>query len=144
MASNYKYGGKTTTEKTVNVGKIGVRERDETGHRTGVGTLARKMAKEPKKTIRAANEFKKSYTKMRQANEIGGNLAAHREANHEATRKSDAQTAAAFSAMREQYKRVRVKKNPDGNWHIGDTRSKQETTATMNANRLGREDAKKR
>lgn len=35
----------------------------------GVGTLARKMAKEPKKTIRAANEFKKSYTKMRQANE---------------------------------------------------------------------------
>ena len=29
------FRGKTTTEKTVNVGKIGVRERDETGHRTG-------------------------------------------------------------------------------------------------------------
>ena len=56
----------------------------------GVGTLARKMSTEPKKTIRAENELKKSYTKMRQANEIGGNLAAHREANREATRKSDA------------------------------------------------------
>jgi len=39
--------------------------------------------------------------------------------------------------LKEQYKRVRVKNNPDGSLHIGDTRTKEETAATMNANKKG-------
>lgn len=96
---------------------------------------------EPVKTWKAAMEFVKSYQKMRKANVKGGNLAAHEEANREATKKSDAETAAALSALREQYKRGRVKNNPDGSWHVGDTRTEEETTATMNANKKGREAA---
>lgn len=107
----------------------------------GLGTLAKKMASQPKKTVKAGVEFAKSYFKMRKANKKGGNLAAHEEANRKATQKSDAETAAAFSALREQFKRVRVKQNPDGSWHAGDTRTQQETDATMNANKRGRENA---
>ena len=164
---------------TVHVGKTGIRDRDETGHRTGInqvlycllcielgvsksgnfarrsrggrslimffitfkglGTLAKKMVKQPVKTVKAGIEFVKSYQKMRKANKKGGNLAAHEEANRRATEKSDAETAAAFSALREQYKRTRVKANPDGSVHIGDTRTKEETDSTMNANKRGRE-----
>jgi len=125
--------------KTVTAGKTGIRDRDETGHRTGLGTLAKKAANHPVKTAKAATEFAKSYLKMRKANVKGGNLAAHEEANREATKKSDAETAAALSALREQYKRVRVKSNPDGSVHVGDTRTKEETAATMDANAKGRE-----
>ena len=103
------------------------------------------MVKQPVKTVKAGVEFAKSYKKMRKANLIGGNLAAHEEANRRATAKSDAETAAAFSALREQYKRTRVKTNPDdGSWHVGDTRTKEETEATMNANKKGRENPLKR
>ena len=101
------------------------------------------MITQPKKTVKAGIEFFKSYEKMRKANKKGGNLAAHEEANRKATAKSDAETAAAFSALREQYKRTRVKSNPDGSWHVGDTRTKEETEATMNANKKGRENALK-
>ncbi|KAL9975909.1 hypothetical protein ACROYT_G013128 [Oculina patagonica] len=78
--------GKTVKVKgnTVNVGKGGIRERDETGHRTGLGTLAKKMGTQSKKTIAAGKEFVKSYQKMRKANKKGGNLPAHEEANREA------------------------------------------------------------
>ena len=93
------------------------------------------------KTAKAAMEFAKSYQKMREANFKGGNLGAHEEANREATKKSDAETAAAISALREQSKSVRVKNNPDGSWHVGDTRTEEETAATMNANKKGREAA---
>ena len=79
---------------------------------------------------------------MLEANVEGGNLGAHEEANREATKKSDAETAAAISALREQYKRVRVNNNPnDGSWHVGDTRTEKETADTMNANKKGREAA---
>ena len=105
----------------------------------GLGTLAKKVVNHPVKTAKAAMEFVKSYQKMRKANVKRGNLAAHEEANREATKKSDAETAAALSALREQYKRVRVKNNPDGSLHIGDTRTKEETAATMDANEKGRE-----
>ena len=97
--------------------------------------------KEPVKTAKAAMEFVKSYQKMREENVKGGNLPAHEEANREATEKSNAETAAALSALREQYKRGRVKNNPDGSWHVGDTRTEEETSATMNANKKGREAA---
>ena len=107
----------------------------------GLGTLAEKVVTQPKKTIEVAKEFAESYQKMREENKKGGNLEAHEEANREATKKSDAETAAAFSALREQYKRTRVKANPDGSLHIGDTRTKEETDATMNANKRGRESA---
>ena len=93
------------------------------------------------KTAKAAMEFVKSYQKMRKANVKGGNLAAHEEANREATNKSDAETAAALSALREQSKRFRDKTNPDGTRRIGDTRTEEETAATMNANKKGRESA---
>ena len=99
------------------------------------------MVTQPKKTIEAAKEFAENYQKMREENKKGGNLEAHEEANREATKKSDAETAAAFSALRKQYKRIRVKSNPDGSLHIGDTRTKEETDATMNANKRGRESA---
>ena len=80
---------------------------------------------------------------MKKANVKGGNLAAHEEANQKATEVSDAETAAAISALREQYKPFRPpKKNPDGSVHIGDTRTKEETAATMDANKRGRENAK--
>jgi len=127
--------------KTVHVGKTGIRDRDETGHRTGLGTLAKKTLDKPVETAKAAIEFVKSYQKMREKNVKGGNLAAHEEANREATKKSDAETAAALSALREQYKSVRVKNNPDGSLHVGDTRTEEETAATMNANKKGRESA---
>ena len=107
----------------------------------GLGTLAEKAVKQPVKTAKAAMEFVESYQKMREKNEKGGNLAAHEEANREATKKSDAETAAALSALREQFKRVRVKNNPDGSLHAGDTRTEEETAATMNANKKGRESA---
>ena len=85
----------------------------------------------------------KSYAKMRYYNRKGGNLKAHEEGNRKATEVSDAETAAAFSALREQYKPVRPpKKNPDGSWHIGDTRTQKEIDETMNANKKGRESAK--
>ena len=108
----------------------------------GLGTLAKKALKNPVKTAKAAAEFVKSYQKMRKANVKGGNLKAHEEANREATKKSDAETAAALSALREQYKRGRVKNNPDGSLHVGDTRPEEEAAATMNANKKGREAAK--
>lgn len=174
------FRGKTIKAKgkTVHIGKVGVRDRDETGHKTGMepvsrvlavaeswrenpardvrrllltcffiifeglGTIAKKIVTKPKKTVQAGIEFVKSYQKMRQANRIGGNLAAHEEANRKATEKSDAETAAAFSALREQYKRTRVKTNPDGSLHIGDTRTQLETDDTMNANKKGRENGR--
>ena len=108
---------------------------------TGLGTLAKKALDKPVETAKAAIEFAKSYQKMREANKKGGNLAAHEEANREATKKSDAETAAALSALREQFKRVRVKTNPDGSLHVGDTRTNEETAATMDANKKGRESA---
>lgn len=99
------------------------------------------MVKQPVKTVKAGIEFVKSYQKMRKANVKGGNLVAHEEANREATKVSDAETAAALSASREQFKRGRVKNNPDGSLHVGDTRTREETAATMNANKKGRESA---
>ena len=100
------------------------------------------MVSQPRKTVKAGVEFAKSYFKMRKANVKGGNLPAHEEANRKATQKSDAETAAAFSALREQFKRFRVKQNPDDkSWHVGDTRTKEETDDTMNANKKGRENA---
>ncbi|XP_078368202.1 uncharacterized protein LOC144652033 [Oculina patagonica] len=140
------FRGKTVKVEgtTVQVGKVGgIRDRDETGHRTGFGTLVKKMITQPKKTIAAGMEFVKSYQKMRKENKKGGNLPAHVEANREATKKSDAETAAAFSAAREQMKRFRVKSNPDGSLQVGDTRTKEETKATMDANKRGRENALK-
>ncbi|XP_001626334.2 micronuclear linker histone polyprotein [Nematostella vectensis] len=137
--------GKTITvgKQKIHVGKTGIRDRDETGHRTGLGTLARETIKNPKKTIKAIKEFAKSYADMRKKNLKGGNLAAHREANKKATQKANSKVAGAISAIREQYKNFRVKKNPDGSIHLGDTRTKKERDATMNANKKGREDANK-
>lgn len=132
----------TRSGNQIKHGKTGIRDRDETGHRTGLGTLGKKLIKQPIKTIQAGWEFAKSYGKMRKENKIGGNLPAHQEANREATKKSDAETAAAFSALREQYKRHRDKTNPDGTRHIGDTRTQEEIDAVMDANKQGREDAK--
>lgn len=110
----------------------------------GLGTLARKMVSQPVKTIKAIKSFAKSYTDMRKKNVIGGNLEAHRKGNKDATSKADAQTAGAISALREQYKNFRIKQNKrDGSIHIGDTRTKKERDDTMNANKQGREDAKK-
>lgn len=84
-------------------------------------------------------EMEKSYNKMIEENQIGGNLAAHEEGNKNAAEKSDRETAAALSAAREQYKRFRVKQSKDDrNWHIGDTRTQQEIDNTMNANKKGR------
>ena len=97
------------------------------------------------KTVKAGYEMAKSYFKMRKEKIIGGNLKAHEEANRKATEVSDDKTAAAYSALREQYKPVRLipRKNPrDGSWHIGDTRTQKETDDTMNANKRGRESAK--
>ncbi|KAK3755577.1 hypothetical protein QZH41_005962 [Actinostola sp. cb2023] len=119
------------------------RDRDETGHRTGLGTLARKMISQPVKTVKAIKAFAKSYRDMTKKNRIGGNLPAHRQANKDATKVSDAKTAGAISALREQYKNFRVKQNKDGTIHIGDTRTKKERQDTMNANKQGRQDAKK-
>ena len=99
----------------------------------GLGTLAKKMVSQPVKTVKAGMEFVKSYNKMKKANVIGGNLPAHEEANRKATEVSDAETAAAFSALREQSKRHRKG---------GDKRTKEETAATMDANKRGRENAK--
>ena len=99
------------------------------------------MKSQPVKTMKAALEFGKSYVKMRKANVIGGNGPAHEEANRKATEVSDKETAEAFSALREQYKRVRVKENPDGSVHVGDTRTQKEIDDTMAANKKGRESA---
>jgi len=38
----------------------------------GLGTIAKKMVTQPKKTLKAIGEFKKSYDKMKKANVIGG------------------------------------------------------------------------
>ncbi|XP_015780442.1 PREDICTED: uncharacterized protein LOC107358347 [Acropora digitifera] len=129
--------------QTARVGEFGtVRDRDETGHRTGLWTLAKKFVSQPKKTVKAIGEMVKSYDKMIEKNQIGGNLAAHEEGNKNAAETSDRETAAALSAAREQYKRFRVKQSKaDGNWHIGDTRTQQEIDNTMNANKKGREKA---
>lgn len=136
-------GVKTVTngKQTVKVGLTGIRDRDKTGHRTGLGTLAKKVVQQPVKTAKAVWEMGKSYVKMRNANVKGGNLKAHEEANRKATEVSDAKTAAALSAAREQYKRHRKKTNPDGSLHIGDTRSQQKVDDTMAANKRGRESA---
>lgn len=129
--------------QTARVGEFGtVRDRDETGHRTGLGTLAKKFVSQPIKTMKAIGEMVKSYDKMVEKNQIGGNLAAHEEGNKNAAEKSDRETAAALSAAREQYKRFRVKQSKAyGNWHIGDTRTQKEIDNTMNANKKGREKA---
>lgn len=81
---------------------------------------------------------------MRKANEKGGNLAAHEEANRKATAVSDKKTAEALSALREQYKRHRVRTNPDGTVHHGDTRTQKEVDETMAANKRGRENPNKK
>ena len=110
---------------------------------TGLGTLAKKLVSQPKKTVQAIGEMAKSYLGMVRKNERGGNIAAHEEANKNAAEKSDTETAAALSAAREQYKRVRVHKSKaDGSWHIGDTRTQKEIDNTMNANKKGRENAR--
>ena len=58
---------------------------------------------------------------------MGGNLPAHEEANRKGTEVSDAETTAALSAAKEQYKRFRVKENPDESVHVpGDTRTQKE------------------
>ena len=73
------------------------------------------MYEKPKETIKAILSFKKSFDEMLKKNVIGGNIPAHRKANKDATLKADAQTAAAISALREQYKNIRVNPNhPDG------------------------------
>ena len=110
----------------------------------GLVTLAKKMLNQPIKTFQAGKEMKKSYDDMKKKNVIGGNLAAHEEANQRAAEKSDAETAAAFSALREQSKRFRpgiTKNRADKSRHIGDTRSQKEIDDTMNANKRGREKA---
>ena len=107
----------------------------------GLGTLAKKVVRQPVKTVKAVAEMVKSYMDMRKANVKGGNLPAHEEANRRATEVSDKETAAALSALREQYKRHREKENPDGSLHIGDTRSQKEVDDTMAANKRGRESA---
>ena len=87
----------------------------------------------------------KNLQDLKEGKVNGGNLEAHERANSEATKKSDAETAAAFSALREQSKPFRVKlhRNDDGKFHldIGDTRTKEERDDTMNANKKGRESA---
>ena len=109
----------------------------------GLGTLAKKAVTQPVKTAKAVYEMGKSYVKMRKANIKGGNLAAHEEANRRATAVSDKETAAALSALREQYKRHRKKTNPDGTVHHGDTRTQREVDETMAANKRGRENPNK-
>ena len=93
------------------------------------------MVREPKKTIQAGKEFIKSYQKKFKSKEYKRNLPAHEEANRKGTEESDAETAAAFSALREQL-------NPDGSWHVGDTRTREETDETMDEKKTGRENAK--
>ena len=107
---------------------------------SGLGTLAKKAVSQPVKTYKAIKSFAKRYREMKQKNIKGGNLEAHRMANKDATKVSDAKTAEAISAVREQYKNFRVKQNPDGSVHIGDTRTKQERKNTMRANELGRDE----
>ena len=89
--------------------------------------------------MKAGLEFGKSYFKMR--NVKGAHLPAHEDVNHKATEESDAETAAAFSALREQCKRTRTKQHPDGSVHVGDTRTQKEIDDTMAANKRGRESA---
>ena len=98
---------------------------------------------QPGKTAKAVYEMAKSYFNMRNANIKGGNLKAHEEANRRATKASDKKTAAALSALREQYKRHRTKTNPDGTVHHGDTRTQKEIDQTIAANKKGRENPKK-
>ena len=108
----------------------------------GLGTLAKKFVSQPIKTVKAIGEMVKSYDKMVEKNQRGGNLAAHEEGNKNAAEKSDRETAAALSAAREQCKRFRVKMSKaDGNLHVGDTRTQEEIDNTMNANKKGREKA---
>ena len=105
----------------------------------GLGTLAKKAKSQPVKTANAVYQMAKSYVKMRLANTKRGNLKAHEEANRRATAVSDKKTAAALSALREQYKRHRTKTNKDGTVHHGDTRTHKEVDETMAANKRGRE-----
>jgi hypothetical protein len=78
------------------------------------------MISEPKKTVKAIKSFVKNYNTMKSKNLKGGNLPAHRQANKDATKKSDAKTAGAISALREQYENFRVNKDKDGSIHIGE------------------------
>merc|ERR1712013_593876 len=118
----------------------GIRDRDETGHRTGLGTIARSFVRQPIKTVKSFGAFASSYNNMR--NRIGGNLPAHEKANFDATKIGGARLSGGISALREQYKRFRIKQNPDKSVRIGDTRTPKEVRDTMNANKAGRDRAR--
>lgn len=120
---------------------LSIRPRDKTGHRTGLGTLARSLVKNPIKTVISVGAFGKSYLDMRKANRKGGNLAAHEKANYAGTKIAGSKVSSAISAAREQYKRFRIKTNPDGSKHYGDTRTLKEIKDTMDANQRGRDNA---
>ena len=111
----------------------------------GLGTLAKKMLTQPEKTVEAGKAMNKNLQDLKEGKVKGGNLEAHERANSESTKKSDTETAAAFSALREKYKRIRpqLTKTKDGSFHLDlrDTRTKEETDKTMNANKKGRESA---
>ena len=96
------------------------------------------------KTFESFGAFAKSWNEMRKKNVIGGNLKAHENANKKATEIGGAKLSSAISAVREQYKRFRIKSHPrDGSLHVGDTRSAAEIKATMDANKKGRDQATK-
>merc|ERR1712013_429737 len=118
----------------------GIRDRDETGHRTGLGTIARSFVRQPIKTVKSFGAFASSYNNMR--NRIGGNLPAHEKANFDATKIGGARLSGGISALREQHKRFRIKQNPDKSVRIGDTRTPKEIRDTMNANKAGRDRAR--
>lgn len=111
---------------------------------SGLGTIAKSFAKNPVKTVKSFGAFAKSWNEMRKKNLIGGNLKAHEKGNKKATEIGGAKLSSAISALREQYKRFRVKNHPkDGSLHVGDTRSAAEIKATMDANKKGRDQATK-
>ena len=105
----------------------------------GLGTIAKSFVKNPVKTIKSIGSFSSNYQKMRKANIRGGNLKAHENANYEATKIGGSKLAGGISALREQYKRFRIKTNPDKSKHYGDTRTAKEIKKTMDANSRGRE-----
>ncbi|XP_057294688.1 uncharacterized protein LOC130623229 [Hydractinia symbiolongicarpus] len=119
-----------------------IRPRDSTGHRTGLATLAKSLVKNPTKTVKAIAAFGKSYLEMKKANLKGGNLGPHEKANYNATKIAGLKVSSAISAAREAYKRFRIKTNPDGSKHYGDTRTQKEIKDTMDANQRGREKAR--
>jgi len=124
--------------KAAGPGFLGVRQTDETGHSTGLATLAKESIKHPTETVKAVSEFRGAYKELKDEEDV---IKAE-VANYRATKASgNPKVAEALTALHEQSRAVSVQKTytPAGEEGRGDMRTQQEIDAVLGSAQVGRE-----